>query len=159
MRKKRKKTGNLCGASQHSLGRMRFPRNQPTRRRGRSIFAPCGLGVLILSLLSPGLFAKQKPLPTKTISGDVLDQSNHNVSGASVFLTDLETHHTDAIYSGPDGTYNFSGLNPNDDYQVQAKYGGLVSEIRSTSSFDTRPRVVLNLVLAPPGSQKQASTQ
>lgn len=113
----------------------------------------------MLSLLAPCLAAKQRPLPTKTISGDVLDQSNHNVAGASVFLTDLETHHTDAIYSGADGTYNFSGLNPNDDYQVQAKYQGLASDVRSTSSFDTRPRVVLNLTLGPSESQKQAGAQ
>lgn len=159
MMRKKKRTGNHFdllnpGASlapSHSISAA-FP------CRG-SIAVYCVGCVLILGLLAPCLAAKQKPLPTKTISGDVLDQSNHNVAGASVFLTDLETHHTDAIYSGADGTYNFSGLNPHDDYRVQAKYRGLASEIRSTSSFDTRPRVVLNLVLAPPGSQKQASTQ
>lgn len=123
------------------------------------ILTLCGLCVLMLGVFAPCAAAKQKPLPTKTVTGAVLDQSNHNVSGASVFLTDLRTHHTDAIYSGADGTYNFSGLNPNDDYQVQAKYRGLVSEIRSTSSFDTRPRVVLNLTLGPPESEKQANTQ
>ncbi|MGH9377871.1 MAG: carboxypeptidase-like regulatory domain-containing protein [Terriglobia bacterium] len=86
-------------------------------------------------------------MPTKTVTGAVLDQSNHNVPGASVFLTDLETRHTDAIYSGADGKYNFSGLNPNDDYQVQAKYKGLVSDVRKASSFDTRNPMVINLVL------------
>ncbi|HEV2418703.1 MAG TPA: carboxypeptidase-like regulatory domain-containing protein [Terriglobia bacterium] len=129
-----------------------------TRGAG-AILTLWGLCVLMLSVFAPCAAAKQKPLPTKTVTGAVLDQSNHNVSGASVFLTDLRTRHTDAIYSGADGTYNFSGLNPNDDYQVQAKYRGLVSEIRSTSSFDTRPRVILNLVLGKPASLSPASSQ
>lgn len=157
--RKKKRTGNggdllmpRASRAGHSILSRAFP-------PARGIAASCGLCVLMLSLLAPCLAAKQRPLPTKTISGDVLDQSNHNVAGASVFLTDLETHHTDAIYSGADGTYNFSGLNPNDDYQVQAKYQGLASDVRSTSSFDTRPRVVLNLTLGPSESQKQAGAQ
>lgn len=122
-----------------------------TRGAG-AILALCGLCVLMLDVFAPCAAAKQKPLPTKTVTGTVLDQSNHNVSGASVFLTDLRTSHTDAIYSGADGTYNFSGLNPNDDYQVQAKYKELVSEVHQASSFDTRPRIVINLVLNQPAS-------
>lgn len=128
----------------------------------RALAAACGILALGLGLMTATplrLSAKQKPAPTKTITGAVLDQSNQNVVGATVFLTDLETHHTDAIYSGAAGVYNFSGLPPADDYRVQAKYKGLTSEIRKSSSFDTRPRVVLNLVLASPQSQKQASAQ
>ncbi|MGH9353127.1 MAG: carboxypeptidase-like regulatory domain-containing protein [Terriglobia bacterium] len=97
-------------------------------------------------------------MPTKTVTGAVLDQSNHNVSGASVFLTDLETRHTDAIYSGADGKYNFSGLDPHHDYQVQAKYRGLVSEVREASSFDTRSPVVINLVLGQAVSKGASSS-
>lgn len=124
-----------------------------------SVLAVCGLCVLAISLFARSLEAKQKPTPTKTVTGDVLDQSDHNVSGASVFLTDLETRHTDAIYSGADGKYNFSGLNPNDDYQVQAKYKGLVSDIRKASSFDTRNPLVINLVLTAPGSQNASESR
>ncbi|MGH9343875.1 MAG: carboxypeptidase-like regulatory domain-containing protein [Terriglobia bacterium] len=127
-------------------------------RHAAVILAVGGVCVLILGLFTPCAAAKQKPLPTKTVTGAVLDQSNHNVSGASVFLTDLKTRHTDAIYSGADGTYNFSGLNPNDDYQVQAKYKGLASEVRGASSFDTRPRVVINLVLGQPESSEPAGS-
>jgi hypothetical protein len=117
------------------------------------VLTALGLCIFAHSLLAPRLEAKAKPLPTKTISGAVLDPSNNSVSGASVFLTDLETHRADAIYSGQDGTYSFSGLNPNDDYQLQAKLGDRVSGIREASSFDTRNPVIINLVLNPPGSK------
>ncbi|MGH9406089.1 MAG: carboxypeptidase-like regulatory domain-containing protein [Terriglobia bacterium] len=117
------------------------------------------LPVLALFLLTTRLEAKKKPPPTKQISGAVLNSSNHGVEGASVFLTDLQTHHTDAIYSGSDGAYSFSGLNPHDDYQLRARYEGSVSDTRNASSFDLRPSVVINLVLGPPGVARPAPPQ
>lgn len=94
--------------------------------------------------------AAKKPAPpvTKTISGAVLDQSNNGVPGASVVLTDLEAHKGDAIYSGANGVYAFSGLNPNDDYRLQAKYKDRVSDVREVSSLDSRMDIAINLVLS-----------
>ncbi|MGH9359446.1 MAG: carboxypeptidase-like regulatory domain-containing protein [Terriglobia bacterium] len=94
-------------------------------------------------------FAAKKPAPvvTKTISGAVLDQSNNGVPGASVMLMDLETHKGDAMYTGANGVYAFSGLNPNDDYRLQAKYRGRVSNVREVSSLDSRTEIAINLVL------------
>lgn len=107
-----------------------------------------------LALLLAGSFlpAKQKPPATKTISGAVLDESQNGVSGATILLTDLRTHQTTAIFSGAKGAFQFSGLNPTHDYQLQAKYKSLASEIREVSSLDARMHIVINLVLAPPNS-------
>ncbi len=108
---------------------------------------------VLLGLLASGggrLAAKKKPRATKTISGAVLDTSNNGIPGASVMLTDLETHHTDGIYSGPHGTYSFSGLDPNHDYKLQATYKNQVSEVREVSSLDTRMQIVVNLILKHP---------
>lgn len=124
---------------------------------GRTV-ASLGLCVLLSGLLAPGLMAKQKPMPTKSISGAVLDLANNDIAGASVFLTDIDTHHRDAIYSGADGTYNFSGLDPSHDYQVQAKYKNRASEVRSVSSYDTRSAVVVNLVLKPAASKSTSGS-
>jgi hypothetical protein len=93
--------------------------------------------------------AKQKPPATKTISGQVLDASNRGISGASVVLTDLETHKANGIYTGSDGSYNFSGLNAYDDYKIQAHYQGMASETREVSSMDPRLQIVVNLTVSP----------
>ncbi|MGH9328583.1 MAG: carboxypeptidase-like regulatory domain-containing protein [Terriglobia bacterium] len=106
--------------------------------------------VLLLLGLTPRSSAKQKPPVTKTVSGVVLDSSGESVSGASVLLTDIETSRTDAIYSGANGRYMFTGLNLTDDYRIQAKYQGRASNVHDISSFDTRVNRVINLVLNPP---------
>jgi hypothetical protein len=105
------------------------------------------LGALAVSVSLA--LAKQKPPSTKTISGQVLDASNRGISGASVVLTDLETHKTDAIYTGSNGSYNFSGLKAYDDYMVQAHYHGMTSETREVSSMDPRLQIVVNLTVGP----------
>lgn len=107
---------------------------------------------LALLLSGPFLWAKQKPPATKTISGAVLDGSQNGISGATVLLTDLRTHLNTAIFSGAKGAYQFSGLNPAHDYQLQAKYKGMTSDVREVSSLDARMHIVVNLVLAPPNS-------
>lgn len=116
------------------------------------------LCALLLFVCAPCLLAKQKPPITKTVSGAVLDSSGHGVSGASVLLTDAETHHTDAIYSGTNGTYTFSGLSLSDDYQIQAKYQAMASDVHGVSSFDGRVNLVINLVLNPPSKTSASGT-
>jgi Carboxypeptidase regulatory-like domain len=79
----------------------------------------------------------------------VLDASDRGISGASVLLTDLETHKTDAIYAGTDGRYTFSGLNAYDDYDIRARYQGQTSTTREVSSMDPRLQIVVNLTVSP----------
>jgi hypothetical protein len=46
-----------------------------------------------------------------------------------------------------DGSYFFSGLDPDIDYTVKAEHQGLSSALRTISSFDSRKRPVVNLKL------------
>ncbi|HEX5482721.1 MAG TPA: carboxypeptidase-like regulatory domain-containing protein [Terriglobia bacterium] len=117
------------------------------------------LGISLLMLLPLSAAAKKKPPLTKTISGAVLDSSNHGVTGASVMLTDSETHRTTAIYSGEKGFYSFTGLDPNHTYHLQAKYKGMVSDHRGVSAFDGRVHMVVNLVLNPPDDASASNPQ
>lgn len=121
----------------------------------RSGVALCLCSVLLFAC-SASVSARQKPPLTKTISGSVLEPSRQGVSGASVLVTDLRTHITDATYSGANGAYSFPGLNPSHDYQVKAMYKGRSSAVREVSAFDTRMRIVINLVLKP-SSRKSPS--
>lgn len=119
----------------------------------RAVWLAVAAGVLLaFGASAPRLIAKKKPAPVKAISGAVLNASNAGVAGAAVMLTDVEAHTTDTIYSGANGKYSFDGLNPNDDYKVQAKYQGLTSDVRHVSSLDSRVKVVVNLVLGSPES-------
>jgi hypothetical protein len=150
---KRKKIGKQTVVIRGRRGLKSDPKIHGTGRgrRTRYLFLLC-FGAS--TFCTPLALAKQKPPATKTISGQVLDASNHGISGASVLLTDLETHRTDAIYAGADGSYNFSGLNTYDDYKVQARYQGSTSETREVSSMDPRLQIVVNLTVSP-RSQKQ----
>jgi hypothetical protein len=104
-------------------------------------------------LHASGLAAKKQKGPTtKTVSGEVIDKAEKGISGAEVTLKDLQTGKTLAIYTGADGQYQFSDLDPHHDYEVQASFKGVASETRQVSSFDTRWKLVVNLTIALPGS-------
>jgi len=108
----------------------------------------------LASLLPSSLPAKQKKPPTKTIQGEVMDQADKPIAGATVQLTDTTTGKTLGIYTQADGRYAFTSLRPIDDYQVQATYKGQQSELRRASSLDDRAIVVLNLSIPPDESKE-----
>lgn len=133
----------------------------PLLRGPSSHFPPrrfcCGVrilsGVLAATwlLCAPGLAAKQKAPPTKTVIGEVMDKAENGISGAEVTLKNLQTGKTLAIYANADGHYSFSDLDPHLDYEIQASFKGVSSETRQVSSFDTRMKVVIDLIISPPG--------
>ncbi|MGH9469447.1 MAG: carboxypeptidase-like regulatory domain-containing protein [Terriglobia bacterium] len=137
------------------MARIGSSRGDALRSCARRGAALCVCAILLGAAF---LSAKQKPPLTKTVSGAVLKSSSQGVTGASVLLTDMQTHVTSATYSGANGLYSFPGLNPNHDYQIQAKYHGRSSDVREVSSFDTRVRAVINLVLNPPSKDTGAAS-
>jgi hypothetical protein len=95
---------------------------------------------------------KNKPPTTKTVTGQVQDPDEKTLGGAEVTLKDLQTGKTLAIYAEANGQYQFTGLDPHHDFEIQAKYKGIASETRQVTSFDTRWKVVINLTIPPPSS-------
>ncbi len=135
-------------ASSTALFRLGRTSPQPSRRR-----VLCAL--LAVACLSPatGLADKKsKPPTTKTVTGQVQDPSEKTLGGAEVTLKDLQTGKTLAIYAEANGQYQFTGLDPHHDFEIQAKYKGVASETRQVTSFDTRWKVVINLTIPPPSS-------
>ena len=109
----------------------------------------------VLALLFTGTFSaakKKKPL-TKTIQGQVFDQDNNPLVGASVELTDVTSGKTLGIYAEEGGRYHFTDLKPIDDYQVRAAYKGQQSDVRHVSALDDEAVRVLNLTIPAPASQ------
>jgi|SRR4051812_22087415 hypothetical protein len=91
---------------------------------------------------------KDKDDPTvRTLQGQVNDPDDKPVAGAVVQLKDTKTLQVRSFITQADGTYRFSGLRADTDYEVKADYNGMSSDNRRLSNFDTRKiaTVVLKL--------------
>jgi hypothetical protein len=107
--------------------------------------------VALAALAVTMLFAQEKPKgkesELRTVRGTVVDKEEAPVETAVVYLKnvhtqDIITHLTDA-----EGTFRFSGLDLNVDYEIHAEKEGMTSATRSVSNFDTRKEFVLTLKL------------
>ena len=109
------------------------------------------VAVFCLAAVSlPALLAKQKKQVTKTVSGFVLDPNENGIVDAPVSITDLQSGKKFTTVSKEGGRFQFAELSPQHDYEVQAAYQDMSSEVRKVSSLDTRLRIVLNLRIPPP---------
>lgn len=96
---------------------------------------------------APALVAKQKTPQVKTISGIVTDEAGNAIQGAMLEMKDLQTGKVLDIYSQDGGQYQFSDLRFDHDYDIQATFKDVSSEVRQVSSFDTRARLTMNFVI------------
>jgi hypothetical protein len=83
----------------------------------------------------------------RTIHGTVVDRNEASVKSCVVYLKNLRTSDVTTRITDDSGLYRFSGLDPNADYQINAQSGGMCSDPRTVSSFDTRTDVDLTLKL------------
>jgi hypothetical protein len=88
---------------------------------------------------------KKREAQLRTVRGLVTDRSDSPVSGSVVFLKNTRTNSVRSSYTDDTGSYRFSGLDPNVDYELHAEKEGTKSTTRTVSSFDTRKDIVLNL--------------
>jgi hypothetical protein len=106
----------------------------------------CGLA-LIVALFATVAAAqdKKREAQLRTVRGVVEDKSESPLSGSVVFLKNLRTNSVRSSYTDDTGSYRFSGLDPNADYELHAEKEGAKSPTRTVSSFDSRKDIVLNL--------------
>jgi hypothetical protein len=100
-----------------------------------------------LSLLATVTVAqdKKREAQLRTVRGVVADKSDSPISGSVVFLKNMRTNAVRSNYTDETGSYRFSGLDPNADYELHAEKEGAKSQTRTVSSFDGRKDIVLNL--------------
>ena len=103
--------------------------------------------VAIVSLLGLSAAAQDKKheAQLRTVRGVVADKSDNPVSGSVVFLKNTRTNTVRSSYTDDSGSYRFSGLDPNTDYEIHAEKDGAKSQTRTVYSFDSRKDIVLNL--------------
>lgn len=108
------------------------------------------LAAFLLITLSVNTVQGKEEKPSRTVLGVVSDENENPITGAVVTITDLQTGKKTATYTGSDGAYLYAGLEVTRDYQVQASYKGISSQLRKVSTVDPRSRVTINLRIPPP---------
>ena len=104
--------------------------------------------IAILTLPSVGLAQKMKKTPVeRTIAGIVTTAEEVPVPGAVVQLKNLKTLQVRSFIARDRGDYIFQGLSLDVDYELKALGNGKESALRTVSTFDPHPSVVLNLKL------------
>ena len=106
--------------------------------------------VLLVALAAAGLMFAQgkqdgKDSELRTVRGTVVDKDETPVATAVVYLRNVHTQDIITHLSGSDGTFRFSGLDLNVDYEIRAEKEGWMSSTRSISNFDNRKEFVLTL--------------
>lgn len=101
----------------------------------------------IVALFAAAVQAQDKKheAQLRTVRGVVMDKSESPISGSVVFLKNTRTNSVRSNYTDDTGSYRFSGLDPNADYEVHAEKDGAKSPTRTISSFDSRKEIDLNL--------------
>ncbi len=94
---------------------------------------------------SPTKDDKKKAAAERPIQGLVTGADGKLIVGAVVQLKNTRTLQVRSYITREQGSYYFSGLNKDIDYEVKAQFNGKTSTTRKLSSFDTRTEPVLNL--------------
>jgi hypothetical protein len=106
---------------------------------------------LIFVLVCSGLLAQQRDsnedTNTRSVQGIVTDASGHPVAKAVVQLKDTKTLQIRSFITEADGSYHFSGLSPNVEYELKAEHDGASSPKKTLDVFNTRKTVTINLKL------------
>jgi hypothetical protein len=97
---------------------------------------------------------KGKDSQLRTVRGTVVDNAEAPVETAVVYLKNVRSQDITTHLSDSDGTFRFSGLDLNVDYEIHAEREGMTSSTRSISNFDTRKEFVLTLKLDKKKSSK-----
>jgi hypothetical protein len=81
----------------------------------------------------------------RTLVGHVLDDREQPLQKAIVYLKNTKNLAIKTYISEPDGTFRFSGLSSNIDYEVYAEHEGARSDTKTLSGFDSRRQVNITL--------------
>jgi carboxypeptidase family protein len=113
------------------------------------------VSILAVALvLSCGLLAQKKTKEerreeanSRTVQGLVTGADEKPVVGAVVLLKDMRSLQVRSFITQDDGTYHFSGLKGDIEYQLTAKAGDASAGPKTLSIFDSRKEAILNFKL------------
>jgi carboxypeptidase family protein len=91
------------------------------------------------------LFQRGGQNEARTLTGRVVDDREQPLQKAIVYLKNTKNLAIKTYISEPDGTFRFSGLATNIDYEVYAEHDGARSDTKTLSGFDSRRQVSMTL--------------
>lgn len=106
-----------------------------------------GMAVLCAALLTAQKKKKDEDTGSRELQGLVTNSAEQPVGSAVVQLKDLRTLQIRSYLTKEDGTYHFTGLKTDTDYQVKADLNGATSGSKTLSVFDSRKIATINLKL------------
>jgi Carboxypeptidase regulatory-like domain len=84
---------------------------------------------------------------SRTLVGHVMNAQNSPQPKAIVYLKNTKTLAIKTYIAEGDGSFRFSGIAPNIDYEVYAEHEGAHSDTKTLSGFDSRKEVNMTLKL------------
>jgi hypothetical protein len=103
--------------------------------------ALCTIMLMLVSL--PALAQRDQEM--RSVSGKVLSAQEQPLQKAVVHLKNTKTLVIKTYITEPDGTYRFSALSPNVDYEIYAEKEGQRSDTKTLSAFDNRKQLTVTL--------------
>jgi hypothetical protein len=88
------------------------------------------------------MLAQQK---LRTVEGTVTNSAGQPVSGAVVYLKNASSLTIKTYVTTADGSFRFGQIALDTDFQVWAESSGNKSQVKSISSFDSRPKWTIPL--------------
>ena len=112
---------------------------------GRVKSASSVVAALTAGLLCVWAAFAAPPQGSRTVHGTVVDSGGRVLNGAVVQMKDTRTLAIRSFICRKDGTFRFSGLNPDVDYEFRGSYEGQWSHSKTVSRFESKP--VVEIVL------------
>ena len=103
---------------------------------------------LVLSGVSVGAQSDRDRSQLRAVHGNVMDKDQNPIADGIVYLRNKKTDNVKTQISDSQGHYQFTGLDPNDDFEIHAEFKHRKSSRHTISSFDSRNDIEINLVIA-----------
>jgi hypothetical protein len=103
--------------------------------------------VVALSGISTHPQSERDRSQLRSVHGLVLDRRQTPIPNGIVYLRNKSNNNVRTHISDSQGHYQFSGLNPNDDFEIYAEYKHHKSSSHTISSFESRHDIQLDLII------------
>jgi hypothetical protein len=102
---------------------------------------------LVVMFFASALLGQNDDTGIRSVQGVVTDASGKPVAGAVVQLKDTKSLQIRSFLTEADGSYHFSGLSTNVEYELEAKKDGVTSGKKTLTVFNTTKAATVNLKL------------
>ena len=106
-----------------------------------------GVVCIAVAAFTTALIAQNDDTGTRSVQGVVTDAAGKPVAGAVVQLKDTKSLQIRSYRTEADGTYHFSGLSTNVEYELEAKNDSATSGKKTLTVFNTQKVATVNLKL------------